>query len=62
MSLQFVQIFVIRQVSLEVLRLAESIQVSEYRVALQMSGIADQQMLGIGVHAHDLGAYIVCTV
>ena len=44
------------------LRLAESIQVSEYRVALQMSGIADQQMLGIGVHTHDLGAYIVCAV
>ena len=38
---QFVQICIIRQISLKMFLPAESIQISEYGVAFQVSGVAD---------------------
>ena len=59
MGLQLVQSRVLRQIPLKMLRLAESVQVSEHRISLQMAGILDPKMQRIGVHAHDLFLYFL---
>ena len=48
---QFVQIRIFGQIKAEVFRTAESIQVSEYGVAFQFSGVLHTQVVGVGIHA-----------
>ena len=43
----------------EVLRLAECVQVGEYGVAFHLARVADLQVAGIGEHGLDLGRYLL---
>ena len=54
MRLQLVERRIVGQELGEVLGAAESIEVGENRVALDLAGVLDPQVVGVGVHAHDL--------
>ena len=58
-SLQLVQIGVVRQVAGEVFIGAESIQIEEHGVVLGIAGVGHLKMVGVGKHTHDLGADII---
>ena len=62
MCFQLVQICIVRQEFCKVLRTAECIQISEYRVALHLAGIFHAQMVRVCEHGHDLLAHIFCLV
>lgn len=51
--LEGVEVLVVGQVAAEVLGAAESIEVGEDRVAFDLTGVADAQMVGIGEHGLD---------
>ena len=53
MCFQLVEICVIRQIALEVLRLAECIEISKYGISLDLARVGDLDVIRVGVHAHD---------
>ena len=59
MRLELVQVGVIGQIALEMLVAAEGRQVDEHRVVLRVAGVGNAQVVGVGVHVHDLGADLV---
>ena len=59
MRLQLVQIGIVGQIAGKMLVGAEGIEIHEHRVALGLTGVGHLQMVGVGEHPHDLGAYLV---
>ena len=59
MGFQFVQIRIFGQIKAEVFRTAKGIQVSEYGVAFQFSGVLHTQVVGVGIHALHLLLHLV---
>ena len=53
-SFQFFQIRIIRQVTFEMFRTAESVQISKYGITLYLTRILYAEVSRIGVHTHDL--------
>jgi hypothetical protein len=53
-GLDLIQILVLRPELSKVLRAAEGVQIDEHRVALHLAGVLDPQVVGVGVHGHDL--------
>ena len=49
MILKFIKILIIRQELLKVLRLAERIKISKYRISLNLAGILNLDMIRVGV-------------
>ena len=54
MSLELVEIGVVRPITGEMLVLAESVEISEYCVALDMARIGYVDMKRVSIHGHDL--------
>ena len=54
MRLQGVEILVLGQELLEMLGTREDVEIGEDRIALDLAGIFDADMVGVGVHRHDL--------
>ena len=52
--LYLVEVLVFRPELGKVLRAAEGIQINEHRVALHLAGVLHPQVVGVGVHGHDL--------
>ena len=54
MRLHLVEVLVFRPELCKVLRTAEGVQIDEHRVALHLAGVLHTQVVGVGVHGHDL--------
>ena len=54
MGLELIEVLVLRQELGEVLGAAESVQIDEHGVALHLAGVLHPQVVGVGVHGHDL--------
>lgn len=52
--LYLVEVLVFRPELGKVLRAAEGVQIDEHRVALHLAGVLHPQVVGVGVHGHDL--------
>ena len=51
MRFQLVEICVIRQIALEVLWLAECIEIGKYGISLNLARVGDLDVIRVGVHA-----------
>ena len=62
MSLHFIKIGIFRKIFREMLRSAECIEICEYDIALDVSGIGDLEMFRVSEHAVDLLLYFLGSI
>ena len=54
MGLHFFDVLIVREVALEMFGAAESVQIDEYGVILDLTGVFHAEVVRVGEHGHDL--------